>query len=684
MKTLPHAWRMTGVLLVCTSTVLLGAPPQASPADYAFTVITNMLTVTNGVRLAVTYYQPTPKTAGEKFPAVFEMHPYRKDDFFYLGDYEYGAYFAKRGYVHARIDVRGTGGSDGTLPDREYSDEELGDAVVVIDLLSKMPWCNGNVGMYGISWSGFNSLMVAQRKPPALKAIITAHASQDLYYNDVHYIDGVLHMDYYAQQIDTDNALPQSPDYKLDDAWRQQRFAREPWIVNWFRQQRDGEFWRRESLLYKPPLEVPAYLVGGLLDGYRDFVPYVIEHSTAPVIAEIGPWNHAWPEYGKPGPNYEWRQRAIRWWDYWLKGYTNGILDEPRVMLFVRDYHTPSTRLDKVPGYWRCEPAWPIAGTTWQTLFPDAAHSMGATAPFAASHSLTYRADVGMAAGGWWGEQTPDMALDDAQCLVYDSAPLTGTVEIIGMPRVSLRVAADAPLYQWSVRLEDVHPDGQVTLVSGALINPSQRFSRANPQPLVPGEATILTASIHFTTWRFPPGHRIRLAISNAQFPMAWPTPHRGATTLLLGTQTWLALPLVPANTNPPPILPAPEPYDQAPDGKELHAVGPKVRIARKQRNGSASYSTWSRSAWRIGRKRFVSNEYYTWSVNPLLPARAVFNGERTDMFNIPGNRLRLSSQLCIQADPTHFNLTFTKTMFRNNRLVDRQTWTDSILRDFQ
>ena len=110
----------------------------------------------------------------------------------------------------------------------------------------------------------------------------------------------------------------------------------------------------------------------------------------------------------------------------------------------------------------------------------------------------------------------------------------------------------------------------------------------------------------------------------------------------------------------------------------------PKVRVVRDQRNGWAGYSTWSSSAWRIGRKRFVSNEFYTWRVNPLLPARAVFNGERVDLFNIPGNRLRLSSKLRIHADPTHFNMTFTKTMFRNNRLIGSETWTDSIPRDFQ
>ena len=419
----------------------------ASPSDYAFTIQKGMLKMTDGVRLAVTYYKPTAKTAGETFPVVLEMLPYRKDDIFYLGDYQYGSYFAKRGYVIARVDVRGTGGSKGTLPDREYSDAELSDAVEVISQLSQMEWSNGNVGMYGISWSGFNSLMVAHRKPPALKAIIAAHASEDLFYNDVHYIDGVLHMDYYAQQIDTDNALPRSPGYRVDETWYKERFDREPWLFTWFREQQDGPFWRRESLRFKSPIEVPAYLIGGLLDGYRDFVTQVFQHSTAPVIAEIGPWNHAYPEYGKPGPNYEWRRRALRWWDYWLKGLNTGILNEPRFMVFVRDGYEPSTLMEEVPGDWRCEQTWPIEGSTWKRLYPTAGHLLGRT-PSAqeTSDPLVYRAGIGMAAGGWWGDQTPDMSGDDSQSLVYDSEELTETVEIIGTPQVSLRVAADAPL----------------------------------------------------------------------------------------------------------------------------------------------------------------------------------------------------------------------------------------------
>ncbi len=658
---------------------------EASPADYAFTIQKGMLKMTDGVKLAVTYYKPTAKTAGETFPVVLEMLPYRKDDIFYLGDYQYGSYFAKRGYVLARVDVRGTGGSKGTLPDREYSDAELSDAVEVISQLSQMEWSNGNIGMYGISWSGFNSLMVAHRKPPALKAIIAAHATDDLFYNDVHYIDGVLHMDYYAEQIDTDNALPRSPGYKVDETWYKERFDREPWLFTWFREQQDGPFWRRESLRFKSPLEVPAYLIGGLLDGYRDFVTHIFQHSTAPVIAEIGPWNHAYPEEGKPGPNYEWRRRALRWWDYWLKGLDTGILNERRFMVFVRDGHEPSTFMEEVPGDWRCEQTWPIEGSTWKRLHPSAGHLLGRT-PSAqeTSDTLVYRAGIGMAAGGWWGDQTSDMSADDSQSLVYDSEELTETVEIIGMPQVSLRVEADAPLYQWTVRLEDVSPTGKATLVSGALINPSQRFSRLDPQALIPGKPTTLTTGIHFTTWRFKPGHRIRLSVANAQFPMAWPTPTRGTTTLFLGTETWIELPVPPASTGPLCVLPVPEKDDDAPDGETVYSIGPTSSATRDEVTGNSLFTTSSDCVWRIKRNYFNTSEFYEWSVNDATPANAKFEGHRRHVFSIPGNGLDLSSQVTIQSDESYFHITFTKTLFRNGKLVRKKTWSDRIRRLYQ
>ncbi|HUH87460.1 MAG TPA: CocE/NonD family hydrolase [Pusillimonas sp.] len=665
---------------------LLGCAADPAPSNYEFTLEKDTLKMRDGVHLAVTYYRPTAKTPGERFPVIIEMVPYRKDDFFALGDYAYGSYFAKRGYVVARVDVRGTGGSQGPIPESEYSAAEIADAEELIDQLSKMDWSSGNVGMYGLSWSAFNSLMVAHRKPPALKAIIAAHGSTDLFYNDVHYIDGALHIDSYAHQIDTDNSMPQSPHYRIDEAYFQNRFDREPWLFTWLREQQDSDFWRRESLKFKTPLEVPVYLIGGLLDGYRDFVVDVSESAKAPVMAEIGPWNHAWPEYGVPGPNYEWRQKAIRWWDYWLKGVDNGILDEPRGMVFMRTGHAPAADLTEVPGYWRCGNQWPWADSTPRRFYPQVAQLLGDT-PSAPGpvQNLHYVAGAGMAAGGWWGEQTEDMAADDAHSLVYDSASLTDALEIMGMPQVRLRVAADAPFYQWSVRLEDVAPDGKVSLVSGAIINPSQRVSRLHPIALVPGEPTALQVQIHFTTWRFKPGHRIRLAVSNAQFPMIWPSPTNGTTQLFLGGDTWMELPMVRVDneTSQACVLPAPEPSDLAPFGEET-VKGPTFKPERDEQAGKSTFTTTSEVDWTIDQNKFRSAEVYRWNVNDAFPANALYEGRRKNVFTIEGREITLETRALIESDVAYFHVTFTKTLWEDGRLLREKTWTDRIPRRYQ
>lgn len=678
-----------GVFLLVVLAGCLGdtRAPDEADAQYAIGLESGTLTMRDGVRLAVTYYRPVAKTPGETFPVILEMLPYRKDDFFALGDYEYGAYFARRGYVVARVDVRGTGGSEGPVPVSEYSEAEIADAVEVIAQLAAQQGSNGKVGMYGLSWSAFNSLMTAQRKPPALKAIIAAHGSTDLYYNDVHYIDGALHIDSYAHQIDTDNSMPQSPAYQIDATYFRDRFDQEPWLFTWLRQQQDGDFWRKESIGFQAPLEVPVYLIGGLLDGYRDFVLEVSRTAKAPVIAEIGPWNHAWPEYGQPGPNYEWRQRALRWWDYWLKDIDTGVLQEPNWMVFMRTGHPPSTHLTEVPGYWRCDNQGPSAAQMGPRWYPQVNQQLAAELSGApATHSLRYRAGAGLAAGGWWGELTGDMAADDAHSLVYDSAPLTEAVEILGRPEVQLRVAADAPLYHWSVRLEDVAPDGAVTLVSGAVINPSQRVSRLDPVALTPGEFTTLRAAIHTTTWRFRPGHRIRLAIANAQFPMIWPTPTAGATQLQLGQDTWMTLPVVaPQEAGSPTCrLPAPELSEQASFGREVDRVGPTFTSERDEATGSSAFSTASELIWMLHDNRYQSRESYRWEVTDAAPEAARYQGERQNVFTIDGRVIDLSTMARIESDATDFHVTFTKVLRENGRLVRERTWTESIPRRYQ
>ena len=340
-----------------------------------------------------------------------------------------------------------------------------------------------------------------------------------------------------------------------------------------------------------------------------------------------------------------------------------------------------------VPGYWRCEKQWPVQGGRTQRLYPQPQHHLsGAPTPWASSDSLKYVAGAGMAAGGWWGEQTGDMSADDGHSLVYDSAPLTEAVEIMGNPLVQLRVAADAPFYQWSVRLEDVAPDGTVSLVSGVSINPSQRYSRLEPQALIPGEATTLTSPIHFTTWRFKPGHRIRLAVSNAQFPMLWPSPTPGTTRLTLDQNTWLELPVVPTRTATDAScpLPQPEPSDEAPFGKSVENTGTVFTRLRDEEKGESTFRTTSRVAWTQYDNEFRSDEAYEWHVKDATPANARFQGQRRNTFTINGVEIDLLGLITVESDATDFTVTFTKTLHKDGRLVREKTWIERIPRRFQ
>jgi predicted acyl esterase len=169
----------------------------------------------------------------------------------------------------AKVDIRGTGSSEGKLIEREYTSQELDDCEHVIQQLADHSYSNGRVGMYGMSWSAFNSLMMATlRRPPALRAIFAAHGSEDLYKNDIHYIDGILHQDEYILSVDHENALPASPDYLINEQWMKERFTRRPWVDIYLEHQLDGPFWQDHSIKYAyDNLTIPVYLLAGYYDG---------------------------------------------------------------------------------------------------------------------------------------------------------------------------------------------------------------------------------------------------------------------------------------------------------------------------------------------------------------------------------------------------------------------------------
>jgi predicted acyl esterase len=336
--------------------------------------------------------------------------------------------------------------------------------------------------MYGISWGGFNALQMAMRRPPALKAILAACATNDLFVNDVRFMDGIMHIDQYEMAIDLLNAIAPSPGFPLDEKTLQERFDSSPWFLAYKRHQRDGPFWKEpEKPLEK--IDIPVFLIGGFYDGYRDSIPRMLEGLKGPVKAVIGPWNHVFPDGSAWEPRIEWRDDAIAWWDHWLKGVQNGTMEEPKLVVYMRHWYPPGLDKQTIPGTWRAESGWPPRDAASATFYLRADHSLGTSAPATGMHQLNYVPSAGVEAGGtnlWWGELRQDLAPSDAFSLVYDSAALEDDLAILGTPQVRLNASAAAPLADWIARLSDVAPDGSVTLhflgVSARASNPVVGF----------------------------------------------------------------------------------------------------------------------------------------------------------------------------------------------------------------
>ena len=428
--------RALWLLLLAISAPAFSIEPP-SPPSYGVRLENTWIPMKDGVRLAATLYIPDGAKPGEKFPALLEYLPYRKDDGTAPRDYPMHTYFARRGYITARVDIRGFGASEGVPPEREYSEQEQIDGEQIIAWLAHQPWSNGNVGMFGISWGGFNALQMAMRHPPELKAIIAVDATAELFHDDVHYVDGMAHVDEFELNMDMAQGWTGAPDYPIDANVLGAKMESPPWSLLYLKHQHDGPFWRGPVRPYSE-ITVPCFLIGGWLDGYRDSVTDMLRETTkAPVKAIIGPWNHTFPDEAEPGPKIEWRDQAVRWWDYWLKGRDTGVLQDPKLVVYMRHWYPPDPNLPNVPGEWRREDAWPPRNTRNLELFPQSNHTLGNPAGPSTVHQLKYVPTIGVEAGFWWGELLSDTRPVDAFSLVYDSAPLKEDLAILGSPQGS-------------------------------------------------------------------------------------------------------------------------------------------------------------------------------------------------------------------------------------------------------
>ena len=653
-----------------------------------------MIPMPDGIQLAADLYMPADIPAGEHLPVLLEYTPYRKNDS-RGSKYRMYTYFVKRGYVVARVDIRGTGNSQGRTIPYEYSEIELSDGDAVIAWLAKQDWSNGNVGMFGISWGGFNSIQMAVRKPPALKAFVALMATEDLYQEDVHYMDGIIHIDSWMMSHDLSNAMPGAPEFRLDEDWLRNRFEVEPSIFTYMREQRDGSFWDRASARDKyEQIQIPGYYIGGWYDGYRDSPPRMLEHVKAPVKAMIGPWDHYYPHNAWPAPQVEWRHEAVRWFDQWLKGNDTGILDEPRFAVYVRDWHPPGPGVDEIPGHWRWEEGWPIERSVTKTFYAGQDHGLFSSPSAQATHSLKYKPSVGLAGGGpvmWWGNIPPDQQSMDDYSLIYDSQPLGSPLEILGMPRAILKVSADVSRANWVVRICDVAPDGSVTQVGGAAFNGTHRKSAREPEDLIPGKVFPLEIKMHFSSWVFPKGHRIRFAINNAQWPMLWPTPYQMTTTLAIGGMEGarVELPVVPPADRPVPKFKLPEEGPSLPDYASVDSgnVSGYAEIKSIQRDeqsgaafGIATNATSFRYPW--GLEHF--EERLEHRTSDLNPAETSVIGIYAVAIDLKDRTIRMEQNVVFKSDLKNFHMNFIRRFKVDGETLHEKQWNEIFPRDFQ
>lgn len=589
----------------------LDARPASLPAFRVEARRDVRIPVRDGLELSATLWLPVAEAGTAdpeaRFPAILEMIPYRKDDWRWASDEARGQWLAARGYAFCRLDIRGTGSSPG-IAFGEYTLEETRDGYDTVEWLAAQPWCNGSVGMWGISWGGFAAIQVAMLRPPHLRAIVPVYASDDRYSDDVHYVGGCAtasELSQYAVSMVGSNALPARPAYRGDGwqaEWRERLEQTPIWLFEWLRQQHDGPFWRQGSLAPDwADLTVPTFLIAGWMDGYVDSAVRMLERCVnAPRRALIGNWVHALPDDAYPGPTLDWLHELVRFFDHWLKGIDNGTMDEPALTFYEREYAPPEAFPASWPGHWRSEPGLPLAGAEARTLWlaPGGALSTEPSSS-GAIEALLHRPTMGTRSSLSWGAGWPpnglarDLRPDEALLPTWTSEPLDRALDLFGQPVATFEVSSAMPVATLVARLSDVAPDGTVAQVTAGILNLTHRHGHAHPEPLRPGEREQVAVSLRVTGYRYLPGHRIRLSVASAYWPVIWPSPYPGEIAIHLDGSR-LVLPAIPANAGLATPAFRTEPPDLAEVGAGFSEDPPVWRIAEDVLAGTITVTTSS------------------------------------------------------------------------------------------
>ena len=635
-----------------------------------------------------------PRDAGtDPVPAIVEAIPYRRLDGTILQDAVTHPWWAGHGYAAIRLDLAGSGDSDGVLLD-EYLETEQDDLCEALAWIAGQSWCTGATGMIGISWGGFAALQVAARRPPSLKAIITCCSTDDRYLDDVHYMGGCLLNDNISWGSGIFSCLSRWPDpIVVGEAWRDTWLRRLEEtgcpLIGWTRHQRRDAFWKHGSIVEdRGAVEAAVYCVGGWTDGYSNALLRMMAHLTGPKRALVGPWTHVYPHFGFPGEPMGFLQECLRWWDCWLKGEENGIDREPALNLWMQEDSQPHAMHPAIAGHWIVVDAWP-PGTT-ETRFHLGNRALDDVPFEGGTFDFVTPLSCGLAGGEWCprdgGGEGPefasDQATDDMVSLCFDSDVLDRSVTVLGAPEVTLMIASDRPQAQVAARLCEVTPEGRSARVTFGLLNLSHRHSHERPESMAPGRTERVVVRLNDTAWRFRPGNRIRLTLSTGYWPMAWPSPEMAKLALACEGSV-LTLPVW-CGENAEPAFAEPEFAPEHP-ASVLEEARSTLTLTRDIGDNSVRLHRIDDT----GRTRLDdidavvskrSEEIFSISEGDPLSARTdmvrIVRAERGDW------KPRTETRLCFTCDRENFHIAATLEAFENGTRFLVRRWHETIQRD--
>jgi putative CocE/NonD family hydrolase len=481
-----------------------------------------------GERVAATRYSPADREGPH--PALLMYVPYPKDDVITFGAYApLVRYLAAHGYEVVVANMVGTGGSTGHVEEM-FTRREGREPAAIVEWLADREWTTGRVGMFGKSYGGITALDAAAQRPDPLEAIIPIHTPYQGYRNAYTHGGAFELLNIGMNWLTLMQALDVRPPSRRDDeagwaAWRDRLAAvrdRDPWLFQFLDHDPDDAFWDDKDIPVER-IDTPTLAVGGYRDSYtRDTLEY-FEAVDAPKRLLLGPWRHTMPHRGRESA-VDLRLRALEWFDRFLKDRDTDALAGEHI-----EYWTGTRGSERVDGgVWRERRTWPRlddgAETVRLAASPDGLVDAGSYEAGAVDREYEFDHTVGVASvpTGNAGVAPTDTTPDDRRSLTFETDPLSAPLELTGTGRIGVRRESSVAPHVFSARVVDVAPDGSGRLVTHGTVRLADEGTTDE----------VLRVPLQPRSHVFEAGHRIRLSLAAAHFPVTRPENGHGAMTV--------------------------------------------------------------------------------------------------------------------------------------------------------